>query len=423
MIPSIDHLAQRLIGEFGADAVSTDAASLTAHTVDGQPGSIICRPASAAEVAAALRLCSEAQAIVIPWGGGTAMTIGNPPRRVDVIIDLQKLGRVIDHDPGNLTVTVQSGMKLSELQNDLAQHRQFAPFDPPFPARATIGGTIAANINGPRRSSFGAVRDLVIGTKVALPSGEQIKAGGKVVKNVAGYDMCKLFVGSLGTLGIITEVTVRVAPLAESAVTVLASGNLADMTALIEAIDHSSLLPVALFLVNDSVKSTWRVAIRCEGFAPTVARYRHDLAAMAQPIGATTEVLVEQAHDNFWNGIANFPLAPECLVFRVTLPRATVAGFVETIEERGTLVVADVAAGTLWLGYEPNKPAAECFARLQALASAHHGHAVLFAAPAESKQGIEVWGPTPPAFSLMRQIKRRFDPRGLLNPGRYVGGL
>jgi glycolate oxidase FAD binding subunit len=423
MIPKIDHLAQRLIGEFGADAVSTDAAALTARAADGQVADIVCRPTAAAEVAAALRLCSEAQAIVTPWGGGTAMTIGNPPRRVDVIIDLQKLGRVIDHDPGNLTVTVQSGMKLSELQNDLAQHRQFAPFDPPFPARATIGGTIAANINGPRRSFFGAVRDLVIGTKVALPSGEQIKAGGKVVKNVAGYDMCKLFVGSLGTLGIITEVTVRVAPLAESAVTVLASGSLADMTALIEAIDHSSLLPVALFLVNDSVKSTWRVAIRCEGFAPTVARYRHDLAAMAQRIGATTEVLVEQAHDNFWNGIANFPLAPECLVFRVTLPRAAVAGFVETIEERGTLVVADVAAGTLWLGYEPNKPAAECFAQLQALASARHGHAVLFAAPAESKQGIEVWGPTPPAFSLMREIKRQFDPRGLLNPGRYVGGL
>ncbi|HMF52138.1 MAG TPA: FAD-binding protein, partial [Candidatus Saccharimonadales bacterium] len=102
MIPKIDHLAQRLIGEFGADAVSTDAASLTAHTVDGQLGNIICRPASAAEVATALRLCSEAQAIVIPWGGGTAITIGNPPRRVDVIIDLQKLGRVIDHDPGNL---------------------------------------------------------------------------------------------------------------------------------------------------------------------------------------------------------------------------------------------------------------------------------------------------------------------------------
>ena len=120
MICSIDHLAHRLIGEFGADAVSTDAASLTAHAVDGRLANIICRPASAAEIAACLRLCSEAQAVVVPWGGGTAMAVGNPPRRIDVIIDLQRLGRVIDHDPGNLTVTAQSGIKLGELQGDLA---------------------------------------------------------------------------------------------------------------------------------------------------------------------------------------------------------------------------------------------------------------------------------------------------------------
>ena len=301
MISSIDHLAQRLIGEFGADAVSTDAASLAAHAVDGRLANIICRPASAAEVAACLRLCSEAQAVVAPWGGGTAMALGNPPRRLDVIIDLQRLGRVIDHDPGNLTVTAQSGIKLAELQGALAHHKQFAPFDPPLPARASLGGTIAANINGPRRSSFGAVRDLVIGMKVALANGEQIKAGGKVVKNVAGYDMCKLFVGSLGTLGIITEVTVRVAPLAESIVTVLASGNLVEMTELIAVIGRSSLLPVALVLVNDSRETMWRLGIRCEGFAPTVARYRRDLAAMAQAIGVATEILVDHAHANFWN--------------------------------------------------------------------------------------------------------------------------
>jgi len=423
MISSIDLLAQRLIGEFGADAVSTDGASLTAHAVDGQRADLICRPPSAAEVAAVLRLCSEAQASVTPWGGGTAMTVGNPPRRVDVIIDLQKLGRVIDHDPGNLTVTVQSGMKLSELQNDLVRHRQFAPFDAPFPARATIGGTVAANINGPRRSSFGAVRDLVIGMKVALANGEQIKAGGKVVKNVAGYDMCKLFVGSLGTLGIITEVTVRVAPLAESSVTVLVSGSLANMSAWIKAIGGSSLLPIALLLVNDPMTSTWRVAVRCEGFAPTVARYRHDLAAMAQAIDATTEVLVDQAHDHFWNGVGNFPLASERVVFRITVPRAALTGFVKAIEDRATLVVADAAAATLWLAYEPNKPTAACFAQLQALASAHHGHAVLFAAPTRSRQGVEVWGPAPATFPLLREIKRQFDPQGLLNPGRHVGGL
>lgn len=424
MTLNVDSLAQRLTGELGADAVSMDVASLNLHCVDGKTAALICRPSSAAEVAAALRLCSEAQAHVTPWGGGTAMLVGNLPRRVDVVVDLSKLNRVMDHDAANLTVTVQSGMSLSALQAALAPHRQFAPFDAPWPERATVGGTIATNLNGPRRSACGSVRDLVIGMKIALAGGEQIKGGGKVVKNVAGYDLCKLFVGSLGTLGIITEATVRVAPMAESAATVAASGNLASLLALIEAIGRSALLPAALALIYEPMTSQWRAAIRCEGFEATVARCRTELAALGERFGVPTEVLAAPAHDDLWKRAENFPLSANRLIFRVTLPIATLAGFIQAIEPLdATAVCADVAAGTLWLGYEPRKSSVEYLLKLQELARAQHGHAVLFAAPASMKQGVDVWGPIPTTFPLMRDLKRQFDPQGLLNPGRFVGGL
>ena len=128
------------------------------------------------------------------------MGIGNPPRQIDVVVGLERLNQLVEHDQANLTATIQSGHRLASLQEILKRQNQFLPFDPPAPARATVGGVVATNLNGPRRGYYGSVRDLVIGMKVVLASGEEIKAGGKVVKNVAGYDMCKLFVGSLGTL-------------------------------------------------------------------------------------------------------------------------------------------------------------------------------------------------------------------------------
>jgi glycolate oxidase FAD binding subunit len=421
---SIEQLAERLTSELGVDAVSTDPGSRTAQAVDGRIAKLLCRPASAAEVTAALRICAEAQAIVIPWGGGTAMALGNAPRRADVVMDLKRLDRVIEHDPANLTATVQSGMTLSAAQSALAEHKQFVPFDAPFSERATVGGIVAANLNGPRRSFYGSVRDLVIGMKVALANGELIKAGGKVVKNVAGYDMCKLFVGSLGTLGIITEVTLRMAPIAESTATVIASGDLPRVQQFTEELSRSPLLPAAITLMNDRPVQNWRAAVWCEGFGEAVARQRRDLESLANRVGARTEILLNGNQQVFWDGIRDFPLQRDRLVCRITLPRAAMFEFIQKFQMwRAPAIVADAAAGTLWFAYQPKKSTANKFAELESMAQAQRGHAVLFAAPAELKQGLEVWGSSPLAMSLMREIKRQFDPNELLNPGRFVGNL
>ncbi len=424
MKSTADQLAQRLASELGADTVSLDADRLASHKIDGKQPALICTPGTRDQVSAALRLCSEEEASVIPWGGGTAMPLGNPPRRVDVVVSTERLIQVIEHDHANLTVTAESGISLAALQQLLADQRQFVPFDPPFPERSTVGGIVAANLNGTRRSCYGSVRDLVIGMKVALISGEQIKAGGKVVKNVAGYDMCKLFVGSLGTLGIITEVTLRLAPIPESSATAIALGDFSQARQFTHELFHSRLLPAAVILSNDHARKQWRVAVWCEGFEETIVRCRRDLATLTENAKMDTQCLGGDEHEQFWRAVRDFPLQDKRLIYRITLPRAEIFDFVHlTTNWHDTEMIVDNVSGTIWLACEPTRAAAQRFSDLATMARARHGHAMIHAAHGDLKQGLEVWGESPRTFSLMRDIKQQFDPRGLLNAGRFVGGL
>jgi glycolate oxidase FAD binding subunit len=432
---SVDRLAQWLEAELGAGTVVGDPVSLAAHRVDGKEPALLILPSSAEQVGAALRVCSEVKATVAPWGGGTVMGIGNPPRQIDVVVGLERLNQLVEHDQANLTATVQSGYRLAPLQAILKQQNQFLPFDPPAPARATVGGVLATNLNGPRRSHYGSVRDLVIGMKVVLASGEEIKAGGKVVKNVAGYDMCKLFVGSLGTLGIITEATLRMAPIPETAATLVASGTLGEAQQFTNELSRSQLLPSAIFLfspeaskVNPIEQSQWRVAVCCEGFEKSVTRHLHDTRQAAAEIGLGSEILQANDHHRFWDDVRDFPLQANRLVYRVTVPRASTAAVIQAVYNFSAAgfrpeIVSDPAVGIIWISLAPNQEAVKWFTKLRTEVRAHRGHAVLFAAPAELKQGVDVWGPAPPALSLMREIKRQFDPKNILNPGRFAGGI
>jgi glycolate oxidase FAD binding subunit len=432
---NVDALAQRLEAELGVDVVNREPSLLALHQVDGQAATLLCSPATPEQVAAILRICSEANAAVVPWGGGTAIRIGNLPRHIDVVVRLDRLNRLLEHDPANLTATVQSGMMLPALREILAPQNQFLALDPPGYTRATVGGVVASNLNGPRRSYYGSVRDLVIGMKVVLASGEQIKAGGKVVKNVAGYDMCKLFVGSLGTLGIIIEVTLRVAPIPETAASLIASGTLPRVLQLVDALSQSNLLPSAVVILNANASKTadvgqshWRVAVRSEGFEKSVARHLNDTREMARRIGLATEVLEENDHIRFWDEVREFPLRGNRLVYRVTVPRGSVAEVIQTVHSGSTVdlrpeVVSDAAAGIVWISSNTDNLAARWFVKLIAKARDHRGHTIILAAPPHLKQGVDVWGPAPPSLSLMREIKRQFDPRDLLNPGRFMAEI
>jgi glycolate oxidase FAD binding subunit len=432
MKSTVDQLAQRLGAELGAAAVVTEQSALASHIVDGMQPALVCFPSTAEQIAAALRVSVEAEAAVIPWGGGTAMSIGNRPRALDVVMATSRFNGVIEHDHANLTATVQSGTTLTALQEILARQRQFLPFDPPHPARATVGGIVAANLNGPRRSCYGSVRDLVIGMKVALASGEMIKAGGKVVKNVAGYDMCKLFVGSLGTLGILTEVTLRMAPIPETSATVIAAGALPKVLQFVDELSRSPLLPAAVALMNSGAlgvgQNDWRAAVRCEGFAETVTRHLADSQALAQHVGLGAEILRDSADSQLWDRVRDFPLQTGRAIYRVTVPRASVAASVRAIHdwngsEFQPAILSDPLTGALWVADAERQTSPQRFADLLSLAQRCGGHVIIFAAPADAKKNIDVWGPAPPTLVLMRKIKNQFDPKAVLNPGRFVGGL
>lgn len=432
---SRDRVAQLLEAELGAGGVTGEPALLAARNVDEKTPALLCFPSSAEQIAAALRVCSEANATVTPWGGGTAMGMGNPPRQVDVVIGLERLNLLVEHDEANLTATIQSGYRLAALQEILARQNQFLPFDPPAKPRATVGGVAATNLNGPRRSYYGGVRDLVIGMKMVLASGEQIKAGGKVVKNVAGYDMCKLFVGSLGTLGIITEVTVRMAPIPETTATLITKGTLPKVLQLASELSLSKLLPSAVFLLSpeaikaqDMEQSYWQAAVWCEGFEESVARHLHDGEAMATRIGLGTEILRASDHGEFWEEVGDFPLQAGRLVYRVTVPPASAAAVIQTVQNWSTAgvraaMVSDVGMGIVWISMSAGHEAIQWFTKLCADAGEYRGHALIFAAPPDLKRGVDIWGPPPLELSLMRKIKQQFDPENLLNPGRFLGGI
>ncbi|HEY1233184.1 MAG TPA: FAD-binding oxidoreductase [Candidatus Binatia bacterium] len=421
MNSTADRLAQRFAAELGDDSVTADPAQLASRKLDRQLPALVCRPANEEQLSTALRLCAEHEAAVIPWGGGTAMVLGNAARRLDVVIGTEHLARIIDHDHANLTVSAESGVVFGRLQSQLANRHQFAPLEPPFPDCATIGGIIATNLNGPRRSYYGSVRDLVIGIKVVLIGGEKIKAGGKVVKNVAGYDMCKLFVGSLGTLGLVSEATVRLAPLPETSGTLVVSGAFADTQQFVSELGRSRLLPSAVILRVEG--SHWQVTTRLEGFTETVARSARDLGGIAGRLGLKPQILSPEEQGAVWRSIENFPLQSR-LVFRVTLPRAELFPFLQTISTwKNVTIVADAIAGTAWVTAAPSLTASQRFLELASMARDRRGHAIIFSAPIELKRGVEVWGEAPATVSLMRGIKHQFDPKGLLNPGRFLGAL
>jgi glycolate dehydrogenase FAD-binding subunit len=415
---------QSLQSALGPGAVTAEAESLASHRIDGITPRLVVTPERNEQIGAALRHCSEERATVVAWGGGTAMALGNPPRRVDVVMKLDKLNRVIEHDSANLTVSAQCGITLAVLQSALHAEKQFVPIDAPLPARATVGGIVAANLNGPRRSSCGSMRDLVIGMKVTLAGGESIKAGGKVVKNVAGYDMCKLFTGSLGTLGIITEVTLRVAPIAESAATFIGHGTLAHAQRFIEDLASSALLPAAVFLLGETPQDDWRVAVWCEGFAQAVERHLRDLQAIAARGNLKAEVARGEDHNELWNKLRDFPLEPHRIVYRITVPRAAILDFIKRSQGWNvTKIVSDTSMGTIWLAFPANKAAIARFPEIESVARQRRGHAVVFSAPASLKTAINVWGQSPETLPLMREIKRQFDPDELLNPGRFLAGI
>src|SRR6266851_3044750 len=259
----------------------------TASAIDGIASTPRVTPASREEMAEALRLADSRGEAVAPVGGGTQLDLGMPPTRLDLVIETTRLNKVVEYEPADLTVTVEAGLPFADLQKQLAEQGQFLALDPPAAASATIGGVIATNVSGPLRFAYGTARDLVIGTRVANPDGTLTRAGGRVVKNVAGYDLNKLYVGSLGTLSIIVELSFKLAPIPPAAESVV--GQFADVDTarrVGNAVVHSPLSPLAIELLGPGAAEAAGLpranllVFRLGGYPQAVERQVRDLSAL-----------------------------------------------------------------------------------------------------------------------------------------------
>lgn len=397
-------------------------------SVDGLLPSTAMRPDDAADAARDLYACDQVPAAVVVWGGGTQMRLGAPPRRYEVACSTEGMMRLLEYEPADLTCRVEAGMRLSDLQATLRAQGQRLPLDPPRPERATVGGMVAANTNGLTRGRYGTVRDWVIGIAVAYPSGKVARAGGKVVKNVAGYDLMKLHIGALGTLGVVAEVNFKVQARPEAEATLLAHFE-APGPALEVGLKlaRQYLAPAAAIVLDrDSLRECgltadwrWTLALKLDGYAREVDAAR-DLAIrfIREGSGTVDELEIPPA---FWDAARDWS-APEDdrVVLRAIVP-LTSSQLLMAAVPPDARVLAQPGAGLVDVRVPP-PTAIETLARLRSAVGAE-GQVVVAAAPASVKQAVDVWGPPPPGFPIMRALKQALDPNGILNPGRFVGGI
>ena len=377
------------------------------------------RPVTPEACAELLRACAEGGRTVRVRGGGTKAGV-RAPRETDMVLETGGLEGVVDHVPEDLTVTVRAGTAFAALRDALASHGQFLPLDPPHVARgATVGGVIAANSNGFGRYRYGSVRDLLLGVRAALPDGTIARAGGRVVKNVAGYDLNKLFTGSFGTLGVVVEATFKILPVPPATRAAAAVfGGAGDAFAAADALVRTSLRPTAV-VVERTAGGAWRLVIAAAGEAAPVERAMAELRRIAADRGGTAEPVSDAELDPLREIVDR---ATGGAVLRASLPLGAQVAFAESVvrADPETHLVADAASGIVHL-HLPDR------ARLGATADALLAGARLLGGSARIERIASgdldpAAGPEPGGAFLMRRLKSAFDPQGILEPARSVFG-
>jgi glycolate oxidase FAD binding subunit len=402
-----------------------------ADAVDGLVPACVVRPGSAAEVAACVGAAAAAGASLVATGLGGHTALGAPPRRLDVLLRLDRLDRIVDHQPGDMTVTVEAGCPLPALEAALARDGQWLPLDPPRPEATTAGGAIAANLCGPLRASQGTVRDLLLGLVVAGGDGALVRSGGRVVKNVAGYDLSKLHVGALGTVGIVVEATfkVRPRPACEAAVIVPCAGAALAAEAALAAMG-GAVPPLWLEVAGPGVLAETDGAAVAVGFGGVAEEVRAGAGAVRGIAGTRGRDAVEVADGAALRArLGAFPAAPAAAVLRAATLPAEVGRVLEAAEAAaagaGARVrcLAHAAAGVVRVAVADAAGVAPLVRALRPALEAGGGSLVVERASADAKRGLDVWGDVGPGLPLMRALKAAFDPAAVLAPGRFVGGL
>ena len=436
-------IRQAFADEVGAENVTLD---VDGYSVDGLAPNLIVRPSDIHQLSRAMAVATERRLAVAPRGGGTRMEVGTPPERLDAVVEVSRLDDVIEHNPADLTVTTQAGITISSLRRVLEKKAQFLAIDPPLPDRATIGGTLASGADGPLRWHYGHPRDSVIGMRVVQADGTITKSGGQVVKNVSGYDMSRLHVGGLGTLGVIAEVSFKLTPLPQRQATLL--GGFDSVEAALDAgldIFHSQVMPLALTLFDDTVRrpsrfeapgSSHLLAVRLGGRPRSLRRQVAECASICREHGVDDIQEIDDDAASLWRSLADFGWDQETtpMVVRASLLPVSVRRLMDGLRETRAAVpppavVAQPGFGAVhmvWYADGGDSQVDKMALTLMEARDAVHragGRAVIERCPTDVKSRLDVWDAADAPMAVMRRMKEQYDPLRILNPGRFIGGI
>ena len=416
--------------------------------IDGKEPHSVVYPASTDEVSQLLKEANEQDRAISPVGQGAFLHLGGVPKRYDQALCTAALNTIIDYQPTDMTIKVEAGLSMAQLQAVLGENGQWLPLDPPCPEQATIGGIIAANLNGPSRFSQGTVRDFLIGLKVVRSDGTLIKGGGQVVKNVAGYDLPKLYCGSLGTLGVIVEATFMIRPRPEAQTTLaltFSSAEKAGEAAL--KLSGSDLQPFFLELANFSPtpslidqegqekdEQVYRLFLGFAGIQEEVDDQRSRIRDVIGDDDCVVEELSADDAQTLAQTLRDFPVAGQAaLRCKVSLQPTQLAAFCADLEAEAlrrhapARLLARAGNGIVYCAFDgesiPDDQVLALVDWVRVQATRNNGFAVVEAIKPALKERANVWGTVGKAFPLMQRLKETLDPNGILNPGRFVGGI
>ena len=467
-------ISSRLAGIVGSPCAIADPTQLDSYQIGGRTPSTVVRPGSREEIAEVVKFAATEKLAIVPTGARTKLDMGMPPARYDLALDLTRLDRIIAYDPDDLTLGVEPGLPLTRLAGVLAGHRQFLPLAVPWMNRATVGGTIASGVDSPLRQFYGTARDYVLGVEFVTGDGQLAKSGGSVVKNVSGYDIHKLMIGAMGTLGVMTRINFRTFPLPAStrvfaAMVESTAGAVALAIDLCHRVAQSPLRPLTMDIFSPLAnelfsggaaariepgqmpaglfsKTHWGVVVSFAGREKVLDRYECDLRHMLQQkltgTSATADVAILDTDSaaGVLGRVREFvPIALESgkatTVLKISVLPGRIKELLEDAERRACeldLAWAAIARGmgVIYFALLPNALDPSTRGRVvqateQILAScvALGGNASIPWSLGEWKPSLKVWGRSRGDFEQMRKVKNVFDPIGVLAPGRFAGAF
>jgi glycolate oxidase FAD binding subunit len=455
------NVAARLETVIGAARMNGSSESCAKFAIDDVVPSVVVKPVSFFEVVEIVRFAKSEKLALIPCGRGTKLGIGMPPARYDIALDMTGVNQIAYYDPGDLTLSVDAGINLTELAEALAQQKQFVTLAVPFFEECTVGGTIASNIGSSLRPGYGSARDFLLGAEFVNGAGTFTKSGGRVVKNVTGYDLHKLLVGSLGTLCAITRLNFRTFPLPEGYGHLVSTFSSVDSIVRFQAmVSRSSLTPSSFEILGPEAAqavaglkemrdsslpswfthAAWHVCIGFEGAETILRRYSSELVQYAEQCGASNYHLLEKSDEKSLRvGLRELVKllsrsGPAATIFRIN----TFPVFPPDVPNLSAFAAQFLIpccifaslSGSLYFALQPDDlddktigSLAHIATGVSEYAAAHNGSASILFCPTPLKRVVNIWGPARNDAALMRRVKNAFDPENVFAPGRFVADI